>query len=76
MHADDQPSSSTAGDDSESYQHAHQFVVPHLPGEGRFTVSAKVSLESLLYRGERPTYGAGQGDALSTPPVSTHPGVC
>ncbi|PWN38837.1 mitochondrial carrier [Ceraceosorus guamensis] len=43
VHADDLPSSSTAAEDSEeSYQHAHQFVVPHLPGEGRFTVSAKV----------------------------------
>jgi hypothetical protein len=26
----------------ERYQHAHQVVVPHLPGEGRFTLTAKV----------------------------------
>lgn len=33
----------------DQYQHAHQYVIPHLPGEGRFHVTAKVSFNIEIF---------------------------
>jgi len=47
------PASDAEEDDVERYQHAHQVVVPHLPGEGRFTLTAKVRVprDAMCARG-------------------------